>query len=367
MLPVTEEESHVWANRIYVSTAGATFATIIGCILLLNVSYKYHTLYKECKAKAKAQKKAYFLVFLYLSFITLGSFAHAVIRTNIITRIDSNQWTKIQCAIGYSMSYHLYYLSLGVLYIIFIYRVNTTLSESIYAYHPYISYTFYSIIIIMDIWWCSNVICELIIAEWEVVQHEGISICINFVNNAHPWYDEYYRYIAAFTAIFSFTANAVLLLMFVKGLWSVNKLFINSFVNEFCPESEASNDDKSIYEMTSLSISLLPNETQRTQSDMDVVLNKLVTDRKSKKNAKHILRLYGLIKKQTILCFIAVCSSLVYWCLVAWNDWFAIQFYWDVWINAICVWLMLGSSSKYWKICTKTFLRSCYRKENVIN
>ena len=66
-----------------------------------------------------------------------------------------------------------------------------------------------------------------------------------------------------------------------------------------------------------------------------------------------ILRLQNLMKKQTILVFIALISSLVYWSLISFFPAMLIQSGWDIVINVVCIWLMFGISTKHWNCLTK--------------
>merc|ERR1719242_419062 len=84
----------------------------------------------------------------------------------------------------------------------------------------------------------------------------------------------------------------------------------------------------------------------------------------SKSQAKFILTLYGLIKKQTILVAISAASSVVLWALIIVDDMNSSLVHWDLIVNAMCIWLMLASSNSYWKCCTKTLLWPWYRKEH---
>ena len=74
------------------------------------------------------------------------------------------------------------------------------------------------------------------------------------------------------------------------------------------------------------------------------------------------MNLYGLIKKQIILFVIVMISSLTFNTAISINHDLVVQFGWDLLIKAICVWLMLKTSNKYWNCCKKYGLcRCCYR------
>lgn len=379
MIPVITE-STLWANRIYISVCGAIVAFVIGITLLSNTGYNYYKLWKESKKQAVAKRKAYAFVLVYLSLITVSSFSYVVLRTNMITRIGFQKWTESHCIIAYILSYFSIYLSSGVVYVIFVWRINTTLTESIYRYHPSISYIFYISICVMVIVWWINVVYELVMAEWRIVTSHGISLCANFVNVANDSWRAYYGIMAICSAIYHFVVNCSLLFMFVKGLWSINKSFIKSFVDEHIDKSSIemnSNSSSPRGKTSAIEMNNLPSPTSKT-SDIDTVLDKCVSitnddtqqvikKKETMRNVAHILKLHDLIKKQTILVFMAVVSSVFLWIMICIDNWNTIQLYWDVSVNSICVWLMLGSSEIYWKFCTKKgIFRCCYRKENTI-
>ena len=356
MIPVIEE-TDLFTRRIYFSTSGAVLALIVCTLLLIDVLHKYHSITKSKCKNASSKKQAYLMIICYFIFTSLASFSYAFVRTNAFTRIQNKQFTNIQCSIGYLMSYLFFYSSMSVLYVIFVWRIHTTLKESAYGYHPYILKALYTFIAIMTILWLFNAIYDSIKAEWRILSHHGVSMCANFVTDYDDYAASLFAAIALMTAIFHFVMNSVLLLMFVKGLWSINKLFIKVYVKEHihCNSTKDPADtdsDQSDHE----------SSVRTANMNMNIVLDNL----QSVQSAKHILLLYDLIKKQTILVSISVISSVALWSLNLENNWFSLQIYWDVALNGICLWLMLGSSQKYWKLCTKTCARCCYLKENAI-
>ena len=86
-----------------------------------------------------------------------------------------------------------------------------------------------------------------------------------------------------------------------------------------------------------------------------------------KDDMEWIVKLHNLIKKQSILAFIAIISSLFLWGGSAYYpEFFLLQYGWDILINSICTWLMMNTSQKYW-IFFKTYCcccRICYPKLN---
>ena len=84
-----------------------------------------------------------------------------------------------------------------------------------------------------------------------------------------------------------------------------------------------------------------------------------------KQEIRVIFALIDLVKKQTILALIATLSSATLWSLVAYWHVFYWELIWDVTVNCVCVWLMLKSSKRSWRCCTKYGLCwPCYYREN---
>ena len=227
MLPVTEE-TDVFTIWIYSSTSGAILAFTVCSLLFLNVAFKYHNVRISGSKTLSSKKISYCMVLLYLMLTSLASLSYAFIRTNAFTRIKNHQFTKYQCTVGYLMSYLSYYLSVGLLFIIFVWRIHITLKESAYGYHPSVIKFLYLVITLMDASFCISIIYNVIKAEWKIVAHDHVSMCINFVSDVDDLAFQIFSYNALFMNIFHLIMNPVLLIMFVKGLWSINRLFIKS-------------------------------------------------------------------------------------------------------------------------------------------
>ena len=278
-----QEATDEFTIRIYTSTSGALLAFIVSCTLLINVSIKYKTIRQMHKSGSSSpsnkqvSKVPYILVLIYLSLIAIASASYAFIRTNAFTRIKDNQFTKFQCAAGYSLSYLLWHCSVGLFYAIFIWRIQITLKDSNTIYHTYIFNIMYILIIIITLLWWAIEIWWIIGSTWIINSHHGVSLCFTdpFDQTLIKWYDS----LALVTVIYHFVMSSILLIIFVKGLWRINRLFIDIYVKKF---SKTTDDDGS----HKVSIGRVLDQSQETKE--------------SAQNAKHILKLYDLIKKQTI-------------------------------------------------------------------
>ena len=355
MLPV-EEESTRFTIMIYTSTIGATLACIISSILLYNVIYNYLKLNKQ--KQSSSIKISYFLESGYLISSALASFFYAFVRTNVITRISMDQFTTLQCSISYVMSYNMYCISDCIFYTIYIWRIDKSLKDTAFGYHRYILYTFFVMIAIPILIVCSAVSYDaLVIPKWVLLENNGIGICANqaisssMADNRLSFSLIVGYLLFVYSILFKSIGNGALLFMFTRGLWKVNALFIKSYATEHCDKHEVPNDTSA-------------GDIALQRTDINVIFEKYSNQQTISPRVKHILIIHDLIKKQTILVSITALSSVIFLLLLPVDIRLSVLIHWDTIINVICTWLMLGSSMKYWRYCTKTCLRCCYRKEN---
>merc|ERR1719295_728719 len=111
-----------------------------------------------------------------------------------------------------------------------------------------------------------------------------------------------------------------------------------------------------------LSLSTLKLRRQSTREEIE--RGQMRQIQKMSTTKKSILRLHNLIKKQTILVCIAV-GSTTGLAVVSTLDAAGIAVCgWDVVVNTLCVWLMLGLSKEYWNCCSRYGVcHVCYRND----
>ena len=102
MFPIEQATDEIILT-LYTSICGAIISLTTACLLIIDVAMRYR------KTKSKT---AYLMVLIYLILISLASFSYTFIRTNAVTRIENNQFTEYQCAIGFVMQYCSYYVSM---------------------------------------------------------------------------------------------------------------------------------------------------------------------------------------------------------------------------------------------------------------
>ena len=80
-----------------------------------------------------------------------------------------------------------------------------------------------------------------------------------------------------------------------------------------------------------------------------------------RQSIERVIGLRNIIKKQTILVFIALGSSIIYWILSMVYPSMSIQSGWDIMINVTCIWLMFGTAKPVWECLVRYCLcRVCY-------
>ena len=91
---------------------------------------------------------------------------------------------------------------------------------------------------------------------------------------------------------------------------------------------------------------------------------KTAVRQRKRPEVQRIADLHDLIKKQTILVCIALCTDLIYIGIIFFEpiEW---MIGWLYFVNVICVWMMLGISKRYWICCKQyAFCYCCYHTSN---
>ena len=87
--------------------------------------------------------------------------------------------------------------------------------------------------------------------------------------------------------------------------------------------------------------------------------------KQSRHELERIVKLHNLIKKQTVLVCTAMISKIILHTGICLDTRIGTQIGWDMVLNAVCVWMMLHTSDRYWNICKKYGVCvCCYWKTN---
>eukprot|EP01084_Bolivina_argentea_P075156 136262_1 len=359
MPSITPLNAHDFVVMVYSSTIGAVICVLTSILLLCNLIHVYITMFYHQRTNTMRNtsansteplKTGYILAIMYVMFTLISCCSHSFIRTNTFTRISLNQFSSYQCLFGYILSYFASYIATAILYISFVWRVNTTFQDSSYSYKSCTIKMFYIIIITVVVLMSGECVLEVIYSHWNILHDHkhNLSFCSNDSIDHVKIVQYTWIICSSIFSVFHFAVSICLLFMFTNGLWQVNKGLIRPFMKEH----------------GNLSINI-------ESVSMNTVIEECLSDKRNSiqqqkitQEAERIFVLHHLIKKQTILVCISIISSVTLWILTAINDWVSLQIYWDLTINSVCLCLMLASSKQYWILCTKYCLCCCYRKEN---
>lgn len=189
----------------------------------------------------------------------------------------------------------------------------------------------------------------------------------------------------------------VFVFMFNRGLWLLNKQLLKVFVSEQVEQemyvktlkdrnsenNQPSKDKESTErEQTQPEISVVDSVsntgsktatatntqthtmTMTTAEHLQVAVKKYKSDGTDvSQKVRGIIRIYNLMKKQTILACIAIVSSTMIGVSTALNGELIFEFGWDAGLNLICIWMMITMSKRYWHCCKDYGLcKCCYLK-----
>ena len=86
---------------------------------------------------------------------------------------------------------------------------------------------------------------------------------------------------------------------------------------------------------------------------------------RSKHELERIVKLHNLIKKQTILVVTVIITDITLGIASTMKPELTNLNGWNIMVNAICVWLMIDTSKRYWNVCRRYGLcLICYRTSN---
>ena len=77
----------------------------------------------------------------------------------------------------------------------------------------------------------------------------------------------------------------------------------------------------------------------------------MVKKQELKTEVQRIMKLHNLMKKQTILVCISMCSAILCFVGTEIEGYLYHEARWDIIIDSIYIWLMLDTSKIYWNAC----------------
>ena len=167
-------------------------------------------------------------------------------------------------------------------------------------------------------------------------------------------------------AFLVFALNLILLCMFIRKLWLLYRAMIQQLVADQMIQDKLGSQ---AIELESGTASIAHSNASTSEKNVDICAVMQRYEAGSMQDRDKIIRiveLYHVMKKHTILICIAILSTWAYQLYLAIDIMNALrQFPYDACINAICVWLILASSQKYWKCCTKYGCCICCYKNDI--
>ena len=345
-----------WGAMLFIGYASSIISVIVCISISCNLIYvhfqTYHNDTNQDQPHNGGGRHSHLLKIAYCIASVITCSTHIFFRTNLITQLSIPTYRDAhQCSIGWAL-FNIFYFAMGyLLSLIFLYRVKVIFEGSTFQYSSWVFKAFHGIFIFLIIVYIMCLSLFSYRGHWVLYKDAETNIfyCDFDIANRPK-----YAYFRVFFLVSQIVINGILLYMFIRGLWVLNKQMIKQFAKDHVMEK-------------SITIS-------QVSLDVDMVLDKYseqnCTSPKKESttictSAEQIVQLHILIKKTTILVCVAMISAIVYHvCVVV--DTFAIQLFGiDVVINVLCVWLMCNSSLRYWKCCKKYGLyQICYRKEN---
>ena len=389
---VIDDELSTWRIILYYTSSIGGFIGIFICgVLLIHVGkHYYHKFYSTANIHKQSdnQRKEkillnLFIVYLVSSFIIC--ILYAFIRSNTFTQIDVSSWTIAQCAIGYYGSFGLVIFNkLTIMYPIFLYRIKLAFQGTAYQYPSWVFKTFWIILviqcIIFQILFFYGAVIGIKTSQWEL--HTFLPTNMTFCGGSND-YHLTLLIALGLGALSEFINTLILLYMFIKKLRALHIAAINQYITEINKYSSTHHENTiNIPSDTRTRTASVENTTTTTTTsgsgdvhthspDIQIgvtpecvgdVQTESVPKRRTQKEQDaidQVVMLRDLMKKQTVLVSIALCSTMILWLLSLLSTDISKQVCWDIIINSVCLWLTFGYSEKYWIWCKKYFICWC--------
>ena len=358
--------------------AGVVVSIIIGVYVLADVVQKYRILFLREFSRTPQYKTAYIMVMIYSIVIILQSLALGFLRTNLFSRIDASVYTTTYCQMGYIIFYFFAYSSFSLIHLILIWRIRKVFNDSVYAYPSFVYKTLYGASIMVCFFGSLYTVIQVTTQglQWIVVYTPSKTFNYCRINNEATSQELAFRLpIVLVCGVINFLINIALLYMFNRGLWLLNKEMMLGMINELdmAPPSEdpdrmTPSDDKiappiqlEVQQSSNISDMRRGSTAQNLQVVVDHYKERKTAKQKVDNSVKQVIKMYNIMKKQTILICIAIVSTSIYFIWTGISPLASWLLGWDFSINMICAWLMLSSSSLYWNWCrSKGLCKCCY-------
>ena len=236
-------------------------------------------------------------------------------------------------------------------------------NESVYAYPAYVYKALYVTTILVCLFGSSYSIIQATATgiEWKVIYTPSNTFNYCRIDNEGTYQEKVFRLpLIAVCFVVNFVINIILLYMFNRGLWLLNKeIMIGMMHDAIQPQMEMTTPSEECSQDANIKIK--GSSARNLQVIVEKYKKNQGTNKYTDHSAKRVIQMYNVMKKQTILTCIAIVSTSIYFIWTAITQDASWETGWDLSINLICSWLMLSSSSMYWDWCkNKGLCRCCY-------
>mmetsp|Transcript_51799 Transcript_51799/g.85791 ORF Transcript_51799/g.85791 Transcript_51799/m.85791 type:complete len:400 (-) Transcript_51799:56-1255(-) len=384
MVNVDDDLSLLQCLIYYASAIGAFCGTVLISAMMVNI-----VKHLWCAKRSKERNHTvYALLIAYLLSSILICLTYLLVRSNIVTRLDVDRFTGIQCAIGYYFAVLFNLIQRTLLYSLVLYRLQIMFQHSMFSYSRSLLVSLFVVLVVQ----CALCMTLVIVSystdnlhefdsffgiddegngvgmQWVLRMDRGTNLIYCAATNDSHWFSLVMR---ANVLVFELLFSCIACYLFVSRLWSLQQSLMKEYVDasmnlDLCGSgSDASevehnqqwqvdgardgDGDGVITERGRASTLRLSIASIAREYSM----NKNTKDSAQRKSVRTMIKLHELIKKKCILGSIALTSSALYWIIsgLIFDAW-ATMIVWDVVVNSFCVWLMFSCSDKYWRMAT---------------
>ena len=410
----------------YSASIGSAIIFILTLIISIHVLFhyyrKFHSSAPTNRQKEESKSKIPYLLFILMCFSGLISVtSYAIIKSSLFINTTQYPFTIFRCKLGYLLTFIPIYIMSASAYVLFVYRIQTVFEGTQYQYPLHIIKYLYTSLIILFI---LLTICLIISSRTTYFalfvfgtnnQHQNTYCATNGALTLHV-------NMIAVGLFFSMHCGFgfILLYMFTKKLYALQVDTLSQYLKEksqralfrmqiepdFChnienksplstprssvmhlsppvsPAAIRTSEHNKVPSISSISTTVMEMEvmdistmseneddekyehTRKRTMTVDEV--KKETEKDESNQLKMVLKLHKLIKKQTILVYVAIMTGAIWLvCVVAVDSWIWNELNWVIFVNTVCNWLMFAESKAYWKFLHKyCCCYLCYCRQN---
>ena len=354
---ISKKANIPYQNFIYHTTGiFSIIAFLISAGILIHILYHYYLYFHKKSSKNKQQNKAIYVLFIARLIGTLFvCFLFAFVKSNYLSQLDSDQYENK------GILYFIYYGNYAILqfgqvitFILFIYRIQIVFAETVYQYNKYVYISLYS----------SITIGYFVSSSLTGISHKNTSFIIFQVGDTNQLYikaSDSTNYstttlLSGFVFIlYQIGLNLACLYMFSKKLVKLKHTLIEQYSVELNRTVSVGSPSISIKSPSATSINEDDDFENSVRSRTRTMTIDEVKQRRKKGNAAdRIIKLHSLIKRHTILVWINVIGTFIFFVLyTSVSTWVISQEPLFVSVSNITVWLMFGCCDSIWYFTTK--------------